>query len=529
MPAASALTRRAFADSRVRTLSFALFFGLVAYIQPVAYRHSFPTLHERLDFARSFGANKAIRLFYGTPYDLLTVGGYAAWRVGGVLTIFAAMWGLLAAVRAMRAEEEAGRQELVLAGLLTRRDAFLAPLAAIAVGALILWAADFAGLLAGRLPAGGSAFLALATVSPVPVLVGIGALVSQLVPTRRLAVEISSGALVVALLLRVVADTSSSLDWLRWITPLGWAEELRPFAAPQPAVLLLPLVAGSLLLAAAGLIAARRDVGSGLLSVSDSAASRLGLLESPTAQALRAERGSLIGWLVGFGFFAVIIGLLAHSFTSTSIPSSLQRQLRKVGGASITTPSGALGFYFLFFVLAISLFLCSQVAAVRREEADQRLETLFALPISRRSWLGGRLALAVGGATLLALAAGVLAWAGAASQGGGVSLPDMLAAGANCLPAALLFLALGTLAFAALPRVSTGVAYGMVSVAFVWELFGALLGAPAWTLDLSPFHQIGLVPAQPFKATAAVIMLAIAALATLAAARIFERRDLTGT
>lgn len=104
----------------------------------------------------------------------------------------------------------------------------------------------------------------------------------------------------------------------------------------------------------------------------------------------------------------------------------------------------------------------------------------------------------------------------------------MLGAGANCLPAALLFLGLGTFAFAAVSRAGAGIAYGLVSVAYVWELVGAILGAPAWTLALSPFRQVGLVPARPFKATAAVIMLALAAAAALAATRIFERRDLTG-
>ena len=70
----------------------------------------------RLAFAHSFADNKAVVLFYGKPYDLLTVGGYSAWRVGGTLAIFAAVFGLLAAVRALRTEEDAGRIELVLAG-----------------------------------------------------------------------------------------------------------------------------------------------------------------------------------------------------------------------------------------------------------------------------------------------------------------------------------------------------------------------------------------------------------------------------
>jgi hypothetical protein len=43
----------------------------------------------------------------------------------------------------------------------------------------------------------------------------------------------------------------------------------------------------------------------------------------------------------------------------------------------------------------------------------------------------------------------------------------------------------GGLAFAAAPRAAAGAAYGLVLVAFLWQLFGALLDVPAWALDLS--------------------------------------------
>jgi ABC-2 type transport system permease protein len=523
-----AVARRALADARIRTGSFALFFGLLAYAQAVGYGHSFPTLHDRLQFARSFGDNAAVRMFYGTPHDLLTVGGYCAWRVGGILSLGAAIWALLAAVRALRAEEDAGRQELVLAGVVSRRGAFLAALAAIAGGAAILWIATFAGLAGGGLPVGGSAYLALAIVAVVPVFAGIGALACQLAPTRRVASGLASAVFAIAFAMRVVADTSSGLSWLRWATPLGWVEELRAFTGPRPVVLLLALLSGAALLVAAGLIAMRRDVGSGLLPARDTARPRLRLLTSPTALALREARGSLVSWLAGIGAFAFLVGMLSTTVTNAGISSSLKQELHKVGGATIATPSGYIGLTFLFFVLALSLFACSLVAAARREEADQRLETLLALPTGRSRWLGGRLALATAAAAVLALAAGALAWAGAASQHAGVSLARMLEAGANCLPAALLFGALGALAFATLPRASTGIAYGLVSVAFAWELLGALLGAPGWTLGLSPFHHVGLVPAQPFQAIAALVMLAAAAAAAASATWAFRRRDLSG-
>jgi polyether ionophore transport system permease protein len=128
----------------------------------------------------------------------------------------------------------------------------------------------------------------------------------------------------------------------------------------------------------------------------------------------------------------------------------------------------------------------------------------------------------------VALAAGLLAWVGAAAVGADVSLTEMLGAGANTLPPALLFLALGALAFALVPRASSAIAYGLVALAFVWELFGALLELPDWLLAVSPFHDVGLVPGEPFEATAAVIMLALGAAAALAALWAFRRRDLVG-
>jgi polyether ionophore transport system permease protein len=528
MSALRAIARRAFADSRTRNISFALLFALVAYANTAGYRATYTTLQQRLEFARTFGGNASVRLFYGKPYDLLTIDGYTAWRTGGILSIFAAMWGVLAAVRAMRTEEDAGRQELVLAGTVRRRDAYLAALAAIGAGAGVLWLAYFLGLVGASLPVGGSAYLALATLSVVPVFAGIGALASQLAPARRQALELASAALALALVVRVIADTSSSLDWLRWATPLGWAEELRPFTGTHAAVLLLPVAASTALLVSAGVIAAGRDIGNGLLASSDSGPAHMRLLSSPTALAFRGERGSFAGWLLGTGFFALIVGLISTSISSAGISASLQREIRKLGAISITKPSGYIGLCFLFFVLTLSLFACSQLGAARHEEAEERLETLFALPVDRRRWLAGRLLLAAEGATAIALTAGVLAWVGAAIQNAHVSLASMVGAGANCLPATLLFLGVGALAFALLPRAGVGIAYGVVAVAFVWQLFGGLLGAPHWLLDASPFQHVGLVPAQPFRATAAAAMLALAALASLAALWAFRRRDLAG-
>ena len=219
------------------------------------------------------------------------------------------------------------------------------------------------------------------------------------------------------------------------------------------------------MLSASVVLAARRDIGTGLLPGRDSAPPRLRLLRSPTAQALRFERGLLLAWLIGVGSFALVVGVVSEAVRE-AVSDDVQRQLEKLGAAA-NTPTGYLGFAFLFVILAISLFCCFQLSALREEEAEQRLETLLSLPVSRSRWLAGRLLVAASGAAALALAVGALAWAGAASQGVDVTFWRMLEAGANCLPAGFLFLGLGALAFALVPRAATALAYALVAATFL--------------------------------------------------------------
>ena len=124
---------------------------------------------------------------------------------------------------------------------------------------------------------------------------------------------------------------------------------------------------------------------------------------------------------------------------------------------------------------------------------------VLALPASRSRWLAGRLGLAVGGVLALSLAAGLLAWAGAAIQGAGISLATMIEAGLNCLPAAILFLVARRAALRAgsarRHRGSPSRSSRDLRVAAVERD----LGAPDWLRELSPFEHVGLVPAQPLK------------------------------
>ncbi|MFI4983181.1 MAG: polyketide antibiotic transporter, partial [Nevskiales bacterium] len=379
------------------------------------------------------GANKAARLFYGTPHNLETVAGYSSWRVGGLLAVAAAFFGLWVAVSVFRSEEETGRAEVVAAGAITRRLSFAVRLLAVGAMLTVLWLATLIGLVAAGLPIAGSAYLALATVAPAAIYGGVGSVASQLSPTGRGAMGIAGAALGFDFAVRVISDTAD-LQWLHWALPLGWMEELRPFADPRPAVLLLPLAVMAAFVALAFALNGLRDVGSGLLAANDvQEQPHRRLLASPTLLALRSAQISLAVWTAAVGAFAILVGAISKS-VALGISSDLGEQMRKIGGVDLTKPSGYIGLTFLFFVLAVAMFCCSQLAAIREEEAEGRLETLFALPESRTGWLAGRLGLAAAGATMLALAAGFGTALGAIVIGAEVSVPQLIAGGLNCLP-----------------------------------------------------------------------------------------------
>ena len=62
----------------------------------------------------------------------------------------------------------------------------------------------------------------------------IGMFVGQLAATRHDANLIGAGVLAGSYLVRMVADSDPRLAWLRWASPLGWIEELRPLTGSRP-------------------------------------------------------------------------------------------------------------------------------------------------------------------------------------------------------------------------------------------------------------------------------------------------------
>ena len=507
-------------------------FGLMVWELVSQFSNEYPTTAARAMLTTTMGSNVGLQAIFGMAHHIDTVAGYTAYHALGVLGLIGAVWGLLAATRLMRGEEEAGRWELLLAGHTTRRRAAAAAMAGLGAGVLILWAVTAAVTVAvGRgygahFSVTASLFMAVAAVAAAAMFAAVGARCSQLAGTRRQAAAMAAAVFGVAYLIRLIAYTSTSLVWLRWASPLGWVDELRPLTGSRP-LLLLPVAGLVAVLAAAAVnLAGRRDLGASVLPARDTAVPSTRLLNSPLGLAARLARRSALSWLGGLAAGGLILGLTVKG-TETVFSSQSGGVLQKLGGAS----GGAayLGIAFLIITLLVALAAAGQVGATRDEEAEGYLDHLLARPVARLPWLAGRLAVSVVLLTGAGLTAGLFTWAGAAATGAGLSFATMLAAGVNVIPAGIFVLGIGTLVHGLAPRLTVTAAYAIVAWSFLVEIIGASLGVSRWLLDTSILHHIARAPATAVRWDSAAILVAIGIAAAVAGAAAFARRDLAGT
>jgi ABC-2 type transport system permease protein len=512
--------------------TFGAVFGGYVAVQALAYAASYPTLASRRALAKEFGSNAGISALVGPAHMIDTVGGYTTWKCLTVLAIVGSVWGSLSATRWLRGEEDAGRWELLLAGPTTARRAALDALAGLAVGLLTMYAVTWAVIAAaGRsskvgFGASSSAFLALATISGAVMFVAVGALMSQLCATRRQAAGYSAGILASSYAVRMLADSQGGLDWLRWVTPLGWIEELQPLHDPRP-LALVPIGAFATVLAiAAVVVAGRRDVGASLLHERSRSQPHLTLLGGPVGLTIRLLRGLLVGWAVGIVAYGLLLGAIAKS-AGTAITSS--PSLRAAfGRLGVSGPEAYVGIALLVMAMLLGFVAIGQVAAMRTEESSGRLESLLVHPISRMGWLGRRVVVAAGVVVVGATLGGAAIWIGAEAGGAGIDAGTLMSAAVNTIAPAALLVGLGVLVFGVAPRVTVAVTYSYLVWSLLVELLGGIEHVSHWLLDSSALHQMAAAPAVPIDWVSFVAMVVLGVALGLLGAISFRWRDLAG-
>ncbi|MGZ3146791.1 ABC transporter permease [Lentzea chajnantorensis] len=520
------LVRLALRRDRVLLPVWVLFLVGVTYSTTTALEELYSSQESRALLGATANANSAFLAMLGPLHDWSSLGGLVVWRWGVFSGLFVAIMAMLVVTRHTRAEEEAGRTELIAATVVGRH----APLAAAVVAAggtsLLIGLLQALALIGKDLDAAGSFAFGLSTASVGLVFTGVSALTAQLSENSRVSNAVAGGFLGVTYLFRAAGDAAgeSGPQWLTWLSPIGWTEHVRSFGDDRFWVLLLPLAAFVLLVGLSSYVVTRRDVGLGLLAARPGPAH--GTIGSPFGLAWRLQRGSLIGWSIALSGVGVIYGSVAQAVGQMVQDNpALGQVVQQIGGADamvdafFATVTQLLG-------LITSIYLVQAVLRLRSEETSLRAEPLLATPVSRSGWVASHAVFALVGGAVVLVAAGLglgLVYGVQTDDLGGV-LPRMVGTALVQLPAAWVVAGVALALFGVFPQL-TGVSWAVVSVSLVLTLLGPALRLDQWVIDLAPFTHVPKYPDITFGPLGWLTAVAVVLLAAGFAG--FRRRDLT--
>lgn len=463
----------------------------------LAYAWIFPDASDRARLAVALGGNPALSLLFGPARDLTTADGFNAWRAGQLGAFFAGLMAILVVVRNSRAHEDSGQAELIASGVIARRARLAVAVAMAAIASVALGLACFVITIAcGGGIAATSILVATFTASGL-MFAGVAAVAAQLGSDARTASTIAIATLGVCYLLRGYIDVSGSAGWVTWLTPLGWLEETRPASGNRPWPLLAASALAVALLLAAFVLQGRRDFGQGLI------APRPGPVQARLAGnvwglALKANRASLISWLVAFAGLGVVFGNLASSIGGVIADNPA---MAAVVASGAVDPS-QFTFAFLVTILQIVAIIAAVmgvqiVLRIHSEETDDRVEPLLAGSLRRTTYLASNVVLAVAGTALALLLAGITLGLVASAREDTVSFGRVVEQALVTVPAVWVLVALAVAAVGARPAVRVLGWLGIVAT-FGLTILGPTFRLWDWALDISPLRHVpNVVAAAP--------------------------------
>jgi ABC-2 type transport system permease protein len=536
-----ALARLAFQRDRIMLAAWIYVITALIAGNSWSLNKLYPTAAARADLAGSGGRNPALVFLYGRLSGD-SLGAVSAWRYGVWAAIAAALMSVFLVVRHTRADEEAGRGELVGSAAVGRLAALTAALGVAVTANAVLTLLLFAALGFLGLPAAGSAVFVLAITTCGLAFAAVAAVTAQLAAGARTARGAAIGVLGAAYLLRAVGDGAGGPGWLTWLSPLGWTEFTRPYTADRWWVLALPLALTAAAVAAAYTLAVLRDHGAGLLPDRPGRATASAWLRGPRylrslfwpalGLAWRLQRGTLWGWAAGFAFTFAASGAAAKGIGSLLGGSAqLRTAFTRLGGQAGITDA-YLAAIMSLAGLAAAAYATSAVLRLRAEESAERAEPLLATAAGRIRWGLSHVVVAVAGSALLLAVAGVAAGLGYGLRTGsaGTELARLLGAALVQLPATLAVAGAAVALFGLAPRACVAGAWAVLGAVVVIALFGQVLRLSGWVTGISPFSHVPKLPgaALTLRTTGTPLLwLGLAALALAAAGLAgLRRRDI---
>jgi ABC-2 type transport system permease protein len=520
-----ALVRLALRLDRVRLTVWVLAIAATPAATAANYMQLYPTERSLQDVSAVI-SNPSLVAING-PLFSVSIGGLTAWKIGATAFILVGLMSLFTVIRHTRTEEETGRLELLGATVVGRHAALTAALLVAGVANLAIAVLVAVTLVGVGLPSAGSWALGVAIGLTGVAFAAVAALCAQLTASARSATGIAGAVVGAAYVLRAVGDVGPT--WLTWLSPVGWAMRVQPYADERWWVAALFVLLTVALGGSAYALTARRDLGFGLLPPRLGPAHAAAWLRSPLALAWRLHRGVLFGWLIGLALAGAAMGGAAVALSNGLHPNEqLTELLARMGGTKGLTDAYLAAVFSITGVVAAA-YTVQATQRMHAEETGGRVEPLLSTRVGRVQWALSHLVFASLGTALVLTVAGAgagLAYGLQVDDVGG-QVARLLGAALVQLPAAWVLAGLGMALFGLAPRYAALTWAGLILCAVLLEL-GALLGLSQWVVDISPFAHVPKLPGSPFSGAPLLWLTAIAAGLSVAGLAGFRRRDIVG-
>lgn len=511
------LLKLALRRDRVRLSVWLAVLTLMMVYAPNAIRLAYPGEEQRL--ARVNLLKTPAGMMLGGPMfgvNETDLGVMMANELTLTLTIATSILAILTVIRHTRAEEENGSAELVLSSVVGRYARTAAALTLVGGLNAVLALTMTVAMASTGFAVVDTAAMCLGITGVATVFGAVAAVTAQIWRQARTASGAALATLAVAALVRGAGDViDNSGSALSWLSPIAWAQQMRPFVDLRwwPFGLLVILAAGLMALAAG--LESRRQYDAGTIGATD---------EKPGARAitgplrlhLALQRGQTIGWAVGLFAAGLVFGSMTKALLDAAKTNELiARLLSTTGNDGIYTTMTQ------FLAAAASAYVVSAVLRVYADEQNGLGEPVLAGAVSRRRWLLGAVGSALAGAAFLMFCAGLGNGLGAGlTLGEPGTIVRLTLAALAYLPALAVVAAIAALAVALR---APWIAWLAVTFVITALYLGALLRLPRWLIELSPVGQT-TVPSS-FPALALIVMLVIATALAATAGWIYRNRD----
>lgn len=511
MNGTSALVRLALRRDRILLPAWILSLALMVAFSVIATKDLYPTRASLVAAADTINATGALVALYGKVYDPGSLGAISLIKLTAFGAALVAILFVFVAVRHTRAEEEAGRLELVEAGAVGRAAPLTAAMV-VGIGAsLTLGLLTAVGLGAVGLPWSGAMAFGLGWACSGIVFTAIGGVAAQVTTSARAAIGLGMVAVGVSYALRAVGDLAAGDPGiLSWLSPIGWSQQFRPFAGDRWWVVVLPLLATAVLLPVAFALRAHRDLGSGYLP--DRPGPATGRIVGLAGLAWRLQRGLFVAWLVGAALMGMVLGSIASNVSGLLDSPEMAKYIAALGGEQGLTDA-FLAAEIAIFGSIIAAYAVTATSRLRAEEVSGHVELVLSTKATRTKWAASHVVLALVATAVLMLATGA-----AIGVTHGLAVHDvpaqtvrLLGAAAAQIPAVWVMVAIVFAIFSWAPRLVVG-AWGLLVGFIVLGEFGTLWRLPNWLLDLSPFAHSPKLPGGAVSVSQFALLLVAAVL-----------------